>query len=113
MDQDEVAGRHWLILKQEQTNLSLDALSGTPCQKTIDGDDFHRNSQAHDLAPICTELIYIKAPLKRASHKKRRSQKSSNLIARLASTFMYGIVHRRRCECPPNFKLLKFDSGGE
>ncbi len=70
MDQDEVAGRHWLVLKQEQANLSLDALSGTPCQKAIDGDDFHRNSQAHDLAPIRTELIYIKAPLLKGSGTK-------------------------------------------
>ena len=38
MDQDEVAGRHRLVLKQEQANLSLDALSGTSGQKAIDSD---------------------------------------------------------------------------
>jgi hypothetical protein len=61
MDQDEVAGRHWLILQQEQANLSFDTLGGTSGQKAIDSDHFHGNSQAHDLAPSQAELIYVKA----------------------------------------------------
>jgi len=61
MDQDEVADRHRIVLKQEQAHLALDALGATPGQETVNGPHFHRNSQAHDLAPIRTELIYIKA----------------------------------------------------
>jgi hypothetical protein len=61
MDQDEVADRHRIILKQEQTHLALDALGATPGQETVNGPHFHRNSQAHEFAPIRTELIYIKA----------------------------------------------------
>jgi len=61
MDQDEVADRHWIIVKQEQIHLALDALCATPGQETVNGPHFHWNSQAHDLAPIRTELIYIKA----------------------------------------------------
>jgi hypothetical protein len=61
MDQDEIADRHRIVLKQEQAHLALDALGATPGQETVNGPHFHRNSQAHDLAPIRTKLIYIKA----------------------------------------------------
>jgi len=61
MDQDEVADRHRIVLKQEQAHLALDALGATPGQETVNGPHFHRNSQAHDFAPIRTKLIYIKA----------------------------------------------------
>jgi hypothetical protein len=61
MDQDEVANRHRIIWKQEQTHLALDALGATPGRETVNGPHFHRDSQAHGFAPIRTELIYIKA----------------------------------------------------
>jgi hypothetical protein len=57
MDQNEIATRDRFVLQQEQTYLSLNTLGGTSGPKAINSHDFHRNTEAHGLAPIIVCFI--------------------------------------------------------
>jgi hypothetical protein len=44
MNHHEIAGCYRLILKQEQTDVAFDTLSGTPRQLAVDGNNLHGDS---------------------------------------------------------------------